>query len=159
MAPALHQSPVNAEAFWQFSLALYPKLKQPLLTLQDQYQSNVNLLLFLLWRQQQPCANWQSLQQAINTTHQQFTAPLRQLRRHADAHPLLRSQLLQAELAAEQLEQQALIACQVATNIQPNNGATELKAYLVAAGVPAGQLAQYLLDLDQGLAQLASAAG
>lgn len=149
---------INAETFWQFSLALYPKLKQPLLTLQDQYQCNVNLLLFLLWRHQQPCANWQTLQQAIQTTHQRFTAPLRQLRRDADAYPLLRKQLLQAELAAEQLEQQALITCQVATNIQPtqpNNGATELKAYLVAAGVPTGQLAQYLLDLDQGLAQLA----
>jgi len=147
---------INAETFWQFSLALYPKLKQPLLTLQDQYQCNVNLLLFLLWRQQQPCPSWQQLQQALSPVHQQFTAPLRQLRREASAYPQLRTQLLQAELTAEQLEQQALISCLANTpSALQGTGATALMAYLDAAGMPLTLRTQWLVDLDQGLAQLA----
>lgn len=40
-----HQA--DYQRFWQFSLAMYPNWQQPLLTLQDQYQARVNLLLLL----------------------------------------------------------------------------------------------------------------
>lgn len=74
----------DAGAFWQFSLVLYPQFQQLLLQWQDQLQAQVNLLLFLAWRDRQPCAPWPALQQALLPTHQQFTLPIRQLRRQAN---------------------------------------------------------------------------
>lgn len=140
----------DAGAFWQFSLVLYPQFQQLLLQWQDQQQAQVNLLLFLAWRDREPCAPWPALQQALLPTHQQFTLPIRQLRRQANTHTALRQQLLQAELAAEQLEQAALCQCQAATN---SDGRTELRAYLHALAVPAAASRQFLLDLDQALLQ------
>lgn len=142
---------LSAAAFWQFSLMLYPRCQHQLLQWQDQYQAQINLLLFLAWRFHQPCASWQNLQQALLPTHQQFTLPLRQLRRQADAGTALRQQLLQAELAAEQLEQQALCQCAAP---QSSTGGTELSAYLHTLAVPTAAAAGFLLDLDQaGLPQ------
>lgn len=140
----------DAGAFWQFSLALYPQFQQLLLQWQDQQQAQVNLLLFLAWRNRKPCAPWQALQQALLPTHQQFTLPIRQLRRQANTHKALRQQLLQAELAAEQLEQLALCQCRIHTS---SDGRTELQAYLQALAVPTTASRQFLLDLDQALVQ------
>lgn len=143
-------TPYDANAFWQFSLALYPQFQQLLLQWQDQQQAQINLLLFLAWRDRAPCAPWQALQQALLPTHQQFTQPIRQLRRQANTYQALRQQLLQAELAAEQLEQLALCQCAVSAN---SDGRTELLAYLHALAVPTATCEQFLLDLDQALLQ------
>lgn len=140
----------DAAAFWHFSLTLYPQFQQRLLQWQDQQQAQVNLLLFLAWRDHNACAPWSTLQQALLPTHQQFTLPIRQLRRQANAHAALRQQLLQAELAAEQLEQLALCQCQASAS---SDGRTELRAYLHALAVPAAVCEQFLLDLDQALLQ------
>jgi len=148
--PATPATSSDAAVFWQFSLALYPPLQQRLLQWQDQQQAQVNLLLFLAWRDRNACAPWQALQQALLPTHQQFTLPIRQLRRQATPNTALRQQLLQAELAAEQLEQAALCQCQANTN---SDGRTELRAYLHALAVPTAACEQFLLDLDQALLQ------
>ncbi|MEE2025890.1 TIGR02444 family protein [Alkalimonas mucilaginosa] len=104
----------TTEQFWQFCLECYPTIQQPLLQLQDDWGANVNLLLLLLYAEQQhwywSAAEIARLHQAVLPANQQYTLPIRQLRRQLSEQPTIKAALLQAELAAEQLEQQALLA-------------------------------------------------
>ena len=109
---------ISAEQLWQFSLRLYPKVKSLCLQWQDELGANVNMLLLLGYlEQRQLSMTIDELQQLAATLHQfstQFTQPLRALRRNYQAAPAalqqpLQQQLLDAELALEQLEQQLLL--------------------------------------------------
>lgn len=177
-APAAESVPEqpDAEPFWQFSLALYPALQHTLLQLQDDYQANLNLLLWLAFQAQQPGPSVGALQQALTPTHQQFTAPLRQLRRQAAQQGLLslKQALLAAELQAERQEQQALQACyqtwratgapdqavdtgreaSSTVRAEPGMGWQDMRQYLTGLQVPVALQQSLLFDLDQALSQL-----
>ncbi|WP_445766247.1 TIGR02444 family protein [Rheinheimera sp.] len=111
---------VSAEQLWQFSLALYPKVKNLCLQWQDELGANVNLLLLLCYLEQQQLsfsgAELQQLAAALDKFSSRFTKPLRALRQNSATAPLsaaqqqtLKQSLLQAELELEKLEQQLLL--------------------------------------------------
>jgi uncharacterized protein (TIGR02444 family) len=142
------------EQFWQFSLELYPSIQQPLLKLQDELGVNVNLLLLLLYAEQRhwhwAAADIDQLQHAVASTNQQFTLPIRQLRRQLSEQPTIKATLLQAELEAEKLEQQALLsACP-----QPaeSSGGDLLTGYLQQLVPGTDSWQPVLFDLRQSLA-------
>ena len=104
---------ISADELWQFSLALYPKVKSACLSLQDKHGANVNLLLLLclLEERQLSLAREQLCQ--LSTTLQrfsvQFTQPLRALRKQSCTAMLttaqqqqLKQSLLQTELQVRQ---------------------------------------------------------
>ncbi|WP_333797080.1 TIGR02444 family protein [Rheinheimera sp.] len=153
----------DAALFWQFSLALYPGIQPLCLQWQDSYGANVNLLLLLLYlqKQQLQCelSDIRLLQQSLNA-EQQFTLALRQLRKslpaglNAKAAAQMKQALLKAELCAEQLEQEQLIAtlpqCRL-SQVQPAiKAASLLTLYLQLLGVAlTDKLQAQILDLDQ----------
>ncbi|MCH8536214.1 MAG: TIGR02444 family protein [Alkalimonas sp.] len=142
------------EQFWQFCLQLYPTIQQPLLTLQDELAANVNLLLLLLYAEQQhwqwSLADIQQLQQAVTPINQLYTLPIRQLRQKLSREPRLKQALLQAELEAEKLEQQALLAALP----KPGNGSGNdlLMSYLQQLHPDNVHWQSLLFDLRQSLA-------
>ncbi len=151
----------SAEALWQFSLALYPKVQPLCLNWQDSLGLNVNLLLLLCYLEQQQLSL--SAQQLLQLTatldnfSSQFTLPLRSLRRNSNNASLpaaqqqqLKQSLLAAELALEQLEQQLLLEhCPaLIPSAQP---LVELYLSQLQANIPA--LATQILDLRQALPQ------
>lgn len=174
--PANTTLPDKAE-LWRWSLLLYPEVKNTCLAWQDQYGLNVNLLL-LLWylqRQQLLCSSEQiQLLHHSLTAQQQFTLPLRQLRRSLPANlddqaaQQMKQALLQAELCSEQLEQQQLLATlalctlipkapvEVAASTPAARTATSLvQLYLQWLGADINPiLKQQIFDLDQQAAQL-----
>ena len=111
---------VSAAQLWQFSLALYPKVKSLCLQWQDELGANVNLLLLLCYLEQQQLSltstELQQLAAALNDFNTQFTQPLRALRQNSATAQLsaaqqqtLKQSLLHAELELEKLEQQLLV--------------------------------------------------
>ncbi|ARU28817.1 TIGR02444 family protein [Cellvibrio sp. PSBB006] len=107
-----------APSLWDFSLALYsaPDVESICLRLQDDFQVNVNILLWCCWlevrsirltpmRLEQAC-------QRIDSWDQSVVAPLRHLRRDIKQHYLAndpqveacRQAIKSAELAAEKVE-------------------------------------------------------
>lgn len=158
----------DANSFWQFSLALYPSIKDICLQWQELYGANVNLLLLLLYLQkhQLQCrpGDLKLLQQSI-LAPQHYTLALRQLRKtlprglSAEAAAQMKQALLQAELCAEQLEQQQLIAtlphctlCQLQPTTVPGH---LLQLYLQKLDVaPCDNLQAQIVDLDQNAMQL-----
>ncbi|MCT6701268.1 TIGR02444 family protein [Rheinheimera sp. 4Y26] len=164
-----HKTLPDAELFWQFSLALYPGIQPLCLQWQDSYGANVNLLLLLLYlqKQQLQCepGDIRLLQQSLNA-EQQFTLALRQLRRslpaglNAKAAEQMKQALLKAELSAEQLEQQQLIAtlpqCRLSKVLPATNKVSLLTLYLQLLDVVlTDELQAQILDLDQQAMQLA----
>ena len=160
---------------WRWSLLLYPEVKTISLAWQDQYGLNVNLLL-LLWylqRQQLWCSSEQIqlLHQSL-TAQQQFTLPLRQLRRRLpagldnEAAQQMKQALLQAELCSEQLEQQQLLATLSRCALIPAIPAAPtapaaatavslVQTYLQWLGADINPtLQQQIVDLDQKATQL-----
>jgi uncharacterized protein (TIGR02444 family) len=118
----------DSTAFWQFSVALYaaPGVSHACIQLQDQWQANVNLMLWLVWLEQRN----QSVEgdvitqaeAAIAPWHTQTLQPLRELRRHLGSQrstpnhdnscPVkdeLYQQLKAAELLAEKIQQRTLV--------------------------------------------------
>ncbi|MCB2387667.1 TIGR02444 family protein [Thalassolituus alkanivorans] len=112
---------------WEFALTFYarPGVQQTLLNLQNDAGMDVLLLLTALWLGKQQCLLPDSLAEAGDyfRWREQVILPIRQARSHLNAEPLrsqqavLRKQLLQSELQAEQeairliftwLQQQAL---------------------------------------------------
>lgn len=171
---------LSVSRFWDWSLALYPQIKPLCLAWQDDYGLNVNLMLLLLYlQQQQRPLTTRQLQQLIAALapQQAFTQQLRQLRRQLPAHlaaadaARFKQQLLQAELCSEQLEQQCLITtlstCECSdenaddhADKQPVAGASSasyslLARYLDQLQVPiTSALQQQLIDLDQTAAKV-----
>lgn len=99
--------------FWAFSLKVYPDWQQSLLSLQDDYDLNINLLLLCVYLQQRnQQLNNQQLSALISICDQ--TKPLlmshREVRRAArGVNEQIYSQLKQAELELEKQQQRALI--------------------------------------------------
>ncbi|MBV2130849.1 TIGR02444 family protein [Arsukibacterium indicum] len=152
----------SAEALWQFSLALYPKVQSLCLQWQDNFGVNINLLLLLCYlEQQQLSLTHQQLLQLTAELEQfssQFTKPLRALRRKSSSASLSTSQqqqlkqsLLQAELKLEQLEQQLLLKhCpSLTTNAKPL-----LELYFSQINAKSPALAAQIIDLRQACRQL-----
>lgn len=157
---ALAQQPANAvlpekAELWRWSLLFYPEVKNICLTWQDQYGANVNLLL-LLWylqRQQLLCANEdiKLLHQSL-TAQQQFTLPLRQLRRSLPANlddqaaQQMKQALLQAELCSEQLEQQQLLVTLALCTLTSIPAVSAVPAASAPVATAAESLAQLYLQ-------------
>lgn len=97
---------------WEFALTFYarPGVQQTLLKLQNDAGMDVLLLLTALWLGKQQCLLPDSLAEAGDyfRWREQVILPIRQARSHLNAEPLrsqqavLRKQLLQSELQAEQ---------------------------------------------------------
>lgn len=156
----------NTAQLWQWSLALYPRIKTIALDWQDQFDVNVNLLLLLLYLQRQQLqlstTEIQQLQQAVALQQQSFTAPLRQIRRQLPAHLSeqaaadFKQQLLQAELHSEQLEQQLLIQCLQGLNPCTTPVHISLSIlYLQLLQIDPTPLQVQIVDLDQAVAAAA----
>lgn len=143
------------EQFWQFCLQCYPAIQQPLLGLQDNWGANVNLLLLLLYAEQQhwhwSAAEIARLHQAVLPVNQQVTLPIRQLRRQLSEQPTIKAALLQAELAAEQLEQQALLAA--LPEHTAGKAADLIRDYLTQLAPSTERWQQTLFDLRQSQAR------
>tara|TARA_R110002126_G_scaffold43555_27_gene124978 strand:- start:3111 stop:3587 length:477 start_codon:yes stop_codon:yes gene_type:complete len=153
---------VSAEALWQFSLALYPKVQPLCLQWQDNFGVNVNLLLLLCYLEQQQLSltspQLQQLAAQLSDFSGQFTQPLRTLRRNsvnaklsATQQRYLKQALLQAELSLEQLEQQLLLEyCPPLTaSVQPL-----IELYLTKLNVNDLLHTAQINDLRQALQQL-----
>lgn len=108
--------------FWQFSLQIYshPDVKQALLTLQNAYYLNTNILLLCCWlaktgRGRLKKHNIKILINQITLWHEQIIHPLRQLRNqlknftHIPNLAKIRQEILQTELETEHTEQLLLI--------------------------------------------------
>ena len=153
---------ISADELWQFSLALYPKVKPACLRLQDEHGANVNLLLLLclLEERQLSLAREQLCQ--LSTTLQrfsvQFTQPLRALRKQSctamlttEQQQLLKQSLLQTELRLEKLEQQLLLQhCPPLTD----SAAPLLELYLAQLTNDITAYQQQIFDLRQAFVSL-----
>lgn len=163
--------PISVEQLWQFSLALYPKVKSLCLQWQNELGANVNLLLLLCYLEQQQLSlsatELQQLVAHLDNFSAQFTRPLRALRQNSAVAPLsavqqqtLKQALLQAELTLEQLEQQLLLQhCPALTA-----GATPLLELYLAqlnadSNADSDTLAVQILDLRQAYQHLAQHGG
>jgi len=149
---------------WDFSVSLYarPGVKDACLELQDRLGLDVNLLLFAVWSAvagpgRLDAARFRDCVALTEAWQAEMIQPLRQLRRSTQAEmgaargadtAALTSQLLAAELAAEQVElslladwaaqQEALGGSEEAGA----NAASNLVAYLAVAGVAPGEAAE-----------------
>lgn len=152
---------ISADELWQFSLALYPKVKSACLSLQDNFGANVNLLLLLCLLQQRQLslssAQLQQLSAIVQRFSTQFTQPLRALRKQSSNDLLsaaqqqqLKQSLLQSELELEKLEQQLLVQ-----HCPPLNPAASpmLELYLAHLTSDSAAYQQPLFDLRQALAR------
>ncbi|MDP2716779.1 TIGR02444 family protein [Rheinheimera sp.] len=153
---------ISAEALWQFSLQLYPQVKNLCLQWQNEPGVNVNLLLLLCYLEQQQlslsASELQQLAAKLDNFSAQFTRPLRTLRQNSAAAPLLPAQqqtlkqaLLQAELELEKLEQQLLLQhCPTLTA----DAAPLLELYLAQLNADTDAVAAQILDLRQACKRL-----
>lgn len=120
--------------FWDYSLRVYarPAVKESCLLLQDRHGADVNLLLFALWlgaARGVPLTPelLAAAEAAASDWRRQVIAPLRALRRAVKAVPDaagVHARLLDAELAAEQVAQDRLVA--VAGEVLQAPGGREL---------------------------------
>jgi len=105
--------------FWQFSLSLWQdkKAQETLLRLQDKQHLRVNLLLYSMWLgiEKKAIANHLiATLEATESWHQQVVAPLRKVRKILPLQPpttILKPQVQNSELLAEQIEQSLLFNC------------------------------------------------
>lgn len=114
--------PLNSEQFWQFACKLYSKdgMQTKLLGYQDQLSKNVNLCLLLYYLDSLELAVTPSqlseLESCIAEFDQQALQPLRATRAYLKTiqnevsdYPIIRKELLSAELKLEKKQQQLLI--------------------------------------------------
>jgi uncharacterized protein (TIGR02444 family) len=151
--------------FWDFSAHLYaqPGVSKACLRLQDEFDLDVNLLLFCLW-----CAHCGpgrlsredllACAELIRAWQAETLQPLREIRRHpqsslpADLAAFSRHSLLAAELAAERVEQELLYRWASgrvrAVNVDgPAEAARNLVAYLAMRKLEASAVATELRSL------------
>jgi uncharacterized protein (TIGR02444 family) len=158
---------LNPESFWQYSLSLYPAVKDLCLQWQDNFGVNINLLLFLLYldKQQQSLDETQltQLEDLLKHFSTEVTQSIRSLRRtlpspwlESEMQQALRQQLLSTELAAEKLEQQLLVQqfnqLSHSDDLLPHSQL--LDHYLVLINATVEQLDAEILDLYQQSQQL-----
>ncbi len=102
-------------AFWQWSLETYERndVAQTLLNLQDHYDININLVIWLLWPDKNSieAQHLETAQNAISSINDQYTRPLRHLRRTLKGVPgqeARRQHIKQAELLSERWQHHIL---------------------------------------------------
>ena len=114
----MNQKRLPSHPFWEFSLSVYSEdsVKKACLDLQDRHDLNVNIILFCCWiaASSRGRLNQEDLSQAlfaIRQWHDGITLGLRQIRNHLSDFGLpiwakeLRKDVLNSEIAAEQVEQ------------------------------------------------------
>lgn len=110
--------------FWRFSLAIYamPGVQEECLSLQNESGVNVNILLYCAWRGTEgdclTASTLQRLNEVVHAWRSKIIIPLRQIRNDLKtmSSPNLidgnikafRSNILEAELCGEQIEQAVL---------------------------------------------------
>jgi len=149
---------------WDFSVSLYAKagVKDACLELQDRCGLDVNLLLFAVWSAvagpgRLDVARFRDCVARTEAWQAQMIQPLRKLRRSCQAElpaargadtAALAGQLRAAELAAEQVEVSLLAGWAAEQGARGSNeetganAASNLVAYLAAAGVAPGAAAE-----------------
>lgn len=140
----------DAEDFWQFSLAHYrrPGVADQCLRLQDVWQVNINLLLWLFWLAERGLKADEVVileaHCAIREWHREVTQPLRLLRRRlqqmnrkGDAGKFVAEyqQVKAVELASEQVEQRYLVGLK-ALLASPTDSGSNVRRYLMMLKVP-----------------------
>lgn len=142
----------HRSTLWDFSVALYasPALEKICLHLQDEWQANVNVLLWCCWLElrQTPLTSGRldrALEQ-LESWHQMVVEPLRQARRdikqQCDVNDVdvsnCRQMVKAAELAAERVEQSWLETLAGSWNASPTDTTLgcNLRVYLEYLGVP-----------------------
>jgi uncharacterized protein (TIGR02444 family) len=140
-------SKIGENPFWEWSLEFYdqPGVAPKLLTLQDEYSCNINLVLWLLWRDGVSAAILSHAQTALAKLSGVYTLPLRQIRQRARAEPLkakgekaLYQALKQTELLAERMEQDCLYALSASGENDPDaphDLRDSFAAYLTSLGL------------------------
>ena len=134
---------LDEATFWQFAVDLYGKsdVSQVCIELQDKLGLNVNLLLLLCWCERQKIQldgeQIQQLNFGLDRWHQQYTKPLRQLRRQLaledDADETVKKTIFEAEMALEKTEQRLLLGVFNQFSLNPQNNAQNLQRYVSQA--------------------------
>ena len=143
---------LTANELWQFSCHYYgkPGVMPACLCVQDEHQGNVNLLLLLVYLDQQELALSDNLLKSLHQSIQQFSSQTTMLQRRTrielkrrlspEDYAKTKPALLEAELALEKLEQAHLLELLEAHSPSHNtHSTTNLARYLK------------LLDADQEL--------
>jgi uncharacterized protein (TIGR02444 family) len=99
----------DAAAFWNWSLATWPKVERLALELQEAHGADVNLLLFCAWAGRLSAAELDAAEEAVAAWRREVLEPLRRARRGARGTPLHR-RLESAELEAERIAQERIAA-------------------------------------------------
>jgi uncharacterized protein (TIGR02444 family) len=140
---------LSVSEFWAFSLKVYPDWQQTLLLLQDDYDLNINLLLFCIYLEQRnqrlSAQQMASLIQICDRT-KPLLMSLRQVRRAArEVNQQAYSQLKQAELELEKQQQQALL--RAANTMQfSEQGQDNLRRYVELMQLPDSEALGSLLN-------------
>lgn len=160
----------DSSALWQFSLALYaaPGVSHACIQLQDHWQANINLILWLVWLEQrnQPVDSDLIVQAeaAIAPWSEQTLQPLRALRRLIGSQRAnhtseannsneaikedLYQQLKAAELLAEKIEQRTLVQLSSELPSLPTiNQGSNLNRYLDRLQIPVTERQELLACL------------
>jgi uncharacterized protein (TIGR02444 family) len=160
----------DSSALWQFSLALYaaPGVSHACIQLQDHWQANINLILWLVWLEQrnQPVDSDLIVQAeaAIAPWSEQTLQPLRALRRLIGSQRAnhtseannsneaikedLYQQLKAAELLAEKIEQRTLVQLSNELPSLPTiNQGSNLNRYLDRLQIPVAERQELLACL------------
>ena len=155
---------MTAGAFWDFSLAFYdrPGVSATCISLQDDLDADVSLVLFALWCAQRGCRlgpdDLGRVDQQVGRWRDKVVRPLRSVRRalkppippvNPAATEALRQALLSAELTAERLQQDTMQAA------APPPGSADVAA---AAQANLACLARYA-GIAEGAAPLKRLAG
>ena len=151
---------LTEQKFWQYACDLYASsgVTDVCLNLQDTLGLNVNLLLLLCWaekqQQQLSGAQIEALVQSVNRWHQNYTRPLRQLRRRLALDDVAQTDakqaLFEAELTLEKTEQRLLLATYNQFQFEQVSQAQNLQRYIGNASSKA------VLDHAEGIALLRS---
>lgn len=125
----------RAGAFWEWSLATYPKVEGALLDLQDRHGVDVNLALFCTWIGRLSPEALDEAEAALRPWREEVVEPLRKIRRKLKGNPGaegLRRAAKAAEIEAERLGQARLVAAVP----EPCGSGEALALYLDRRGVP-----------------------
>lgn len=118
----MNHSLINAldNPFWQFSLKVYssPDVRQHCFTLQNDWQANVNLILFSCWAayalDDLDDGEWLAACRSIDDWHEPVTVALRQIRHYLSSHKEQEltgqyyNQVLNLEITSEAFQQKKL---------------------------------------------------
>ncbi|MFT3741267.1 MAG: TIGR02444 family protein [Gammaproteobacteria bacterium] len=120
MATPSDLSSLPQHPFWTFSCQVYAKTQNHLLSFQNRYDLNINVLLFCFWfAANNACVlakhDLKVILTSIHVWHKRIVLPLRQLRSSikrtevSALSEILRPEVLEAELTAEYIEELLIV--------------------------------------------------